>query len=327
MRTTLKLKTAIVFAALALASLSVLSAAQKKASTPAAAPMSSASIERAMDLASRGHCTEALPVLRKALAALKDPKYRYSVAMLSAQCGMSIDQEVAVGEALLVLNREFPKDPKVLYITTRYYSELANRTAQKLISMNPAPVEAQQLLAESYQQRGQYDDATAKYKKILEQFPNQPGIHYQLGRIILIKPLTPESSEAAKKEFEAELKVNPSSPAAEFMLGDLALRAQKSQEAIEHFSRATQIDAGLPQPYLGLGIAYNAEGKFADAIDSLKKFVALQPGDPAGYYQLAIAYSRMGNKEEAERQMALQREAQKHWDVSSTLPEEMMQPH
>jgi predicted Zn-dependent protease len=322
-----KLKSGIAIVVGVFVSLPLWLAAQTKPQSRAPAPASNAALEHTMDLASRGQCSEALPALRKALPSLKDKKYRYSVAMLSAQCGMSIDQEDAVGEALLVLNREFPKDPRVLYITTRYYSELANRTAQRLISMNPAPVEAQQLLAESYQQRGQYDDATAKYKKILEQFPNQPGIHYQLGRMILIKPLTPESSEAAKKEFEAELKVNPGSPAAEFMLGDLALRAQKTDEAIGHFTRATQLDAGLPQPYLGLGIAYNASGKFNDAIATLKKFVTLQPADPAGYYQLAIAYSRTGNKEEAERQMALQREAQKHWDASSTNPEDMMQPH
>jgi hypothetical protein len=35
----------------------------------------------------------------------------------------------------------------------------------------------------------------------------------------------------------------------------------------------------------------------------------MQPGDPAGHYQLATAYARMGRKPEAEREMALQREA------------------
>lgn len=288
---------------------------------------STAHIEHVMDLAQTGHCTEALPVLRKALPGLRDPKYRYSVAMLSAQCGMSVDQEDAVVESLLVLNREFPKDPRVLYITTRYYSELANRTAQRLINSEPNSAEAQQLLAESYQERGKYDDAMAKYRKILEQYPNQPGIHYQLGRMILIKPLTPETAEEAKKEFEAELKVNPDSPAAEFMLGDLAMRAQKTDEAIEHFTRATHLDAGLPQPYLGLGMALNASRKYPEAIEALKRFVALQPGDPAGYYQLSLAYSRMGDKQEAARQLALQREAEKHWNFNPTSPNEMMQPH
>lgn len=291
-----------------------------------AAESAAAQLNHAMDLASRGHCVEALPVLKRYLPHLKDKKYRYSVAMLSAQCGMSTDEEDAVVESLLVLNREFPTDPRVLYITTRYYSELANRAAHRLLKSAPNSAEAEQLLAQSYQDRGKYKDAMAKYRQILKQHPNQPGIHYQIGRIILANPLTPETSAEAKKEFEAELKVDPHSPAAEFMLGDLAMRAQNTEEALKHFTRATQFDAELPQPYLGLGMALNALGKHEEAIKVLKKFVKMQPGDPAGYYQLAIAYSRLGDKEEAEHQMALQREAQKHWNPGPTS-QEMMQPH
>jgi len=284
-------------------------------------------VERGIELASRGYCGAALPILKKALPRLTNQQLRYAAAMASAQCGMSTDQEDTVVESLLVLNREFPQDPRVLYITTRYYSELANRTAHRLLDSSPSSAEAQQLLAESYQARGQYEDAIAKYRKILEQYPDQPGVHYQVGQLILVKPLTPASAAEAKKEFEAELTVNPGSPTAEFMLGDLALRAQNNDEAIKHFIRATELDVGLPQPYLGLGMALNAARKFPEAIQALKKFVALEPRDPAGYYQLAIAFSRTGNKEEAERQMALQREAQKNWNAQPGLEEDLMQPH
>jgi hypothetical protein len=34
----------------------------------------------------------------------------------------------------------------------------------------------------------------------------------------------------------------------------------------------------------------------------------MQPGDPAGHYQLATAYARTGRKQEADREMALQRD-------------------
>jgi len=247
--------------------------------------------------------------------------------MATAQCGMSVDQEDAVVESLLLLNREFPSDSKVLYITTRYYSELANRAAQRLLDRAATSAEAQELLAETYQARGEFENATAKYQKILEQYPNQPGVHYQLGRIILAKPMTPESAEAARKEFEAELQVNPDSPAAEFMLGDLAWRQQNSEEAIKHFTQATTLDVGLAQPYLGLGIALNGAGKFVEAIETLKKYVALEPGDPAGYYQLAIAYARTGNKQEAERQRALQLEAEKKWNPGPGSTTDLLQPH
>jgi Flp pilus assembly protein TadD len=282
-------------------------------------------IERGIELASKGQCPEALTILRKSIPARGDAQLRYRAAMASAQCGMSVDQADVVVESLLLLNREFPADSKVLYITSRYYSDVANRAARKLLERAPSSAEAQSFMAEAYQARGDFESATAKYRGILEQYPKQPGVHYQLGQIILAK--MPAATEEAKKEFEAELEVNPTSPAAEYMLGDLASRAMKFDEAILHFSRATELDVTLARPYLGLGVALNAAGRFSDAIDPLKKYVLLSPTDPAGYYQLAIAYSRIGNKQEAEKQLALQREAEEKLKPGSSSSQDAPQPH
>lgn len=287
----------------------------------------SAAAERGISLATRGHCAEALPILKKSIPQIRDKDLRYDAAMARAQCGMSADQVDAVVEALLLLNREFPGNPKVLYVTTRYYSELANRTAQRLLQTAPSSAEAQVLIAEAFQAQGRWDEAAAQYRKILEKYPNQPGVHYQLGRIILSKPLTASAAEEAKKEFEAELKSNPSSPAAEFMLGDLAWRAHKLDEAIEHFSRATQFDVGLPQPYLGLGLALNTAGRYSEAIPPLKTYVEMEPSDTAGYYQLAIAHARTGNKQEADRLLALHRELEKKKPQLMPTPQDITQPH
>jgi len=287
----------------------------------------SAAAERGISLATRGHCADALPILKKSIPQIRDKDLRYDAAMARAQCGMSADQVDAVVEALLLLNREFPENPKVLYVTTRYYSELANRTAQRLLQTAPSSAEAQVLIAEAFQAQGRWDEAAAQYRKILEKYPNQPGVHYQLGRIILSKPLTASAAEEAKKEFEAELKSNPSSPAAEFMLGDLAWRAHKLDEAIEHFSRATQFDVGLPQPYLGLGLALNTAGRYSEAIPPLKTYVEMEPSDTAGYYQLAIAHARTGNKQEADRLLALHRELEKKKPQLMPTPQDITQPH
>ena len=296
--------------------------AERKMSEGSSSP---ARIERGVDLASKGKCPEALTILRESIPAPVDKQLRYRAAMARAQCGMSVDQADVVVESLLLLNREFPDDSKVLYITSRYYSELANRAARKLTVKAPSSAEAQVLMAEAYQARGDFESATAKYRRILEQYPKQPGVHYQLGQIILAK--IPTASEEARREFEAELQVNPTSPAAEYMLGDLAWRAMKSDEAIPHFSRATELDVSLAQPYLGLGVALNAVGRFTEAIDALKKYVRLTPADPAGYYQLAIAYSRIGNKQEAERQRTLQLDAEEKLKLGSASTQGAPQPH
>jgi tetratricopeptide (TPR) repeat protein len=287
-----------------------------------------AKAERGITLGTRGQCKEAMPILKQVIPAIKDKDLLHDAVMARAQCGMATDQREVVGESLLILAREFPGDAKVLYITTRYYSELANRTAQELIQKAPTSPEAETLIAEAFQAQGKLDDATAQFRKILEKNPNQPGIHYQLGRILLSKPLDPAVSEEAKKEFEAELKINPTSPASEFMLGDLAWRNQNADEAIGHFSRATQFDAGLAEAYLGLGMALNAAGRYGEAIAPLKKYTEMDPSDPAGYYQLATAYARTGNKTEADRLLALQRQIEKSKPRMMTMPpQDLAQPH
>jgi len=304
-----------------------LSAQVSKTSVPAESPTAAA--ERGISLGTKGHCKEAMPLLKRIIPKIHNDKdLLHDAVMTQAQCGMATDQRDVVAESIVVLTREFPGDAKVLYITTRYYSELANRTAQELMQKAPSSPEAETLIAEAFQAQGKWDDATAEYRKILEQNPNQPGIHYQLGRILLSKPLDPTVTEEATKEFAAELKINPASPSAEFMLGDLAWRNQKADEAIEHFFRATQFDSGLAEAYLGLGMALNAAGKYSEAIAPLKKYTEMDPSDPAGYYQLATAYARTGNKPEADRLLALQRQMEK--DKPRTVapaPQDITQPH
>ena len=287
-----------------------------------------AAAERGISLGAKGHCKEAMPILKRVIPKLHDKDLLHDSVMARAQCGMATDQRDVVDESFIVLRREFPGDPKVLYITTRYYSELANRTAQDLMQKAPSSPEAETLIAEAFQAQGKWDDATAQFRKILEQNPNQPGIHYQLGRILLSKPLDPTVTEEATKEFKAELRVNPTSPSAEFMLGDLAWRNEKSDEAIEHFTRAIQFDAGLAEAYLGLGMALNAAAKYSEAIGPLKKYTEMDPTDPAGYYQLATAYARTGNRPEADRLLAVQRRLEK--DKPRTVappPQDISQPH
>ena len=219
---------------------------------------------------------------------------------------MSLDQTEAAVEAMLVLNREFPRDPEVLYTTTHFYSELASRASQELAATAPTSAQAEELEAEAFESQRNWDKAAAQYKKILEQDPGAPGIHYRLGRISL--SASPPQPDEAKKEFEQELKTDPNNASAEFMLGEVSRQAGQWDDAARHFSRASKLDEGFVEAYLALGMSLNSAGKFSEALVSLERYVKMQPGDPAGHYQLATAYARTGRKQEAEREMALQRE-------------------
>jgi len=278
------------------------------AQVPSKTPVADASpsADQGINLARQGRCREALPILKKAAAHLTDKQLKYRVVMSTARCAMSLDQTEATVEALLVLNREFPHDPDVLYSTTHFYSELASRAAQELAATAPTSHQAEQLEAEGFESQQNWDKAIAEYKKILEQEPKLPGIHYRLGRIFLSK--SPPEVDNAKAEFAEELKIDPDNASAEFMLGEIARQAGQWDEAVGHFSRASKLDEGFQEAYLALGMSLNSAGKFSEAIVPLQNYVKMQPGDPAGHYQLATAYARTGHKLDAEREMALQRE-------------------
>jgi tetratricopeptide (TPR) repeat protein len=267
----------------------------------------SSSAQRGVSMAAQGRCQEALPILKKAAPHLADKQLKYRAVMSTARCAMSLDQTETAVEALLVLNREFPHDLDVLYSTTHFYSELASRAAQELAATAPTSHQAEQLEAEAFESQENWDRAIAEYKKILDQEPKLEGIHYRIGRIFLSK--SPADAEAAKAEFNEELKIDPDNASAEFMLGEIARQAGQWDEAIGHFSRASKLDEGFQEAYLALGMSFNSDGKFSDAIPPLRSYVKMQPEDPAGHYQLATAYARTGQKPEAEREMALQRQA------------------
>lgn len=271
-----------------------------------AAPDPSTAARQGIALAKKGNCNSALPLLKRASSRLTDKALKFNAAMLSARCAMSIGQTDTAVEALLLLNREFPRDPEVLYTTTHFYSELASRASQELAKAAPTSVQAQELEAEAFESQNDWDRASAQYRRILSQDPKTPDIHYRLGRILLAQ--NPPDAQGAKKEFDEELKLDPANASANFMLGEIARQAGEWNDAVEHFSRAAKLDQGFAEAYLALGISLNSSGRFSDAVAPLESYVKMVPADPAGHYQLATAYARSGHKPEAEREMALQKE-------------------
>ncbi|HUO34366.1 MAG TPA: tetratricopeptide repeat protein [Candidatus Acidoferrum sp.] len=251
---------------------------------------------------------QALPLLKKGgRPADKDVERRAGLA--TVRCAMMLDQTETAVDALLMLNRDFPRDPEVLYVTTHAYSDLSTRASLRLAQEAPGSYQALELNAEALELQGKWDQAEEQYKKILAKNPNLPGIHFRLARLILSRSPTPTTPDDARKELEAELKIDPNNADAEYILGELAREQQQYDEAIVHFERAAKLMPNFAAALRGLGMSLNSTGKYAEAVAPLERYVKMAPGDPAGHYQLAIAYARSGRKDEAERQMELQREA------------------
>jgi tetratricopeptide (TPR) repeat protein len=280
--------------------------------SPKSAAVTPNPAEHAATLAESGRCAEALPLLSKS-AHIAGKELQKRTGLDGVRCATMLQQQEPLFDFLRMLSRQFPHDPEVLYVLTHAYSDLSTRAARELAGTAPNSIPALEMDADASELQGKWDAAEKDYRKILEQNPRYPGIHFRLARLLLSKPNpSPDFAEQAKKELQAELEIDPTNAGAEYVLGELARQAQDLPAAVQHFSKATQLEPNFADAYLGLGMSLLTGKQYTEAVAPLEKAVKLQPGNPAGHYSLATAYARTGRKEDAEREFALQQQAADH---------------
>ncbi len=236
----------------------------------------------------------------------RKPEKKAGVAGL--RCSLDLDDRDSALDFLRLLNKQFPQDPDVLFILVHAYSDLSTRTAQDLGRTAPQSIAAHKLNAEALEMQGKWDPAELEYEGIIEKEPNARGIHFLLGRMLLSRPdAGPDAAERAKQEFLKELEIDPTNAAAEYILGELARRDEKWDEAISRFSQATKLDPNFAEAYLGWGSCLVAEKRYEEAIAPLRMAERFMPGNPMVHFNLATALSRSGQKEEAEKEFAIHR--------------------
>ncbi len=271
-------------------------------------PDPSAAAQSAIALAESGHCVQALPALKRSIAQLqlKDKELKRKVGLEGVRCAMGLHRADAALDFLRILTRDFPDDPEALYVAIHAYSDLSTLTSQQLARNAPSSYQARELLAESLESQGKWDEAEKQYRDILNQDPNLPGIHFRIGRILLSKPSpAPTTANDAKQEFLQELRIDPNNAGAEYVLGELARQSQQWDDAVTHFSRAAKLDSHFGEAFLGLGMALLAEKRYTDAVPPLENAVKLEPKNPDAHYNLAMAYTRAGRKPEGEKEFAI----------------------
>ena len=263
-----------------------------------------------IQLAETGHCYEALPQLKIALPQIKDIDLKRRAGMVGVRCAMTLNDAGTAISFLAWLNHEFPHDPAVLYLSTHVYSDLSIRASQELLYTAPGSPQVHELNAEALETQGKWKEAEEEYRAVLAKVPRMPGIHYRLGRLLLSEPDAPATNkDAAKVEFQEELKIDPNNAGAEFVLGELARQAEQWPDAIAHFSKATKLDTGFAEAFIGLGRALLGADKAAEAAAPLEIAAKMQPDNPEVHFYLATAYRRSGRKADADREFAAHKQA------------------
>jgi tetratricopeptide (TPR) repeat protein len=283
------------------------SVAQQAKGAPA--PTAGLSPEKAITLAEQGRCRESIAALKHTMSSQVPPDIRKRAGVVGIRCSLTLDDRDAASDFIRLLNKQFSRDPDVLFVLVHAYSDLSTRTAQDLGRTAPQSLAAHKLNAEALEMQGRWEPAQLEYEGIIEKEPNAPGMHFLLGRLLLSKPdAGPEAGERAKQEFLKEVEIDPKNAGAQYILGELARRDEKCEEALSRFSEAAKLDSNFAEAYLGWGTCLVALRRYEEAIPPSREAVRLAQGNPAAHYNLAVALSRSGKKEEAEKEFAIQRQ-------------------
>jgi tetratricopeptide (TPR) repeat protein len=262
-----------------------------------------------LSLAEGGRCKDAVPYLEKDYARAPDPAMKRTLGTDALRCDLSLNEVDHAVDLLRSLNRDFPDDPDLLYLSSHLYSDLATQASERLLSVAPGSYQAHQLNAEVLEIQGKPGEAADEYRKVLSLRPDLAGIHYHLGELMLAGAGGANAVEQARQEFEEELKIDPRNGPAEYELGEMARQARQWDAAIEHFKRAASFDPELVDALIGLGKSLVSGGRPKDAVEPLERAVRLQPANPNAHYQLSFAYRRLGRDQEAARELALYKES------------------
>jgi Tfp pilus assembly protein PilF len=265
--------------------------------------------EQAVNLALAGRCAEAIPLLKQAFSESAGKDAKRLTGKFGVRCAMLLNQQSEATSFLSRLQQEFPGDSDILFLAVHMYSDLAFRNSQQLMQVAPDSKEVLRLNAEDFEKAGDARKAIGEYRILLQREPGTPGIHYRIGGLILENPGAAGTLEDARKEFEEELQVDPNNAGAEYYLGEVARQEDKLPEAIGHFASAAKLAPDFAEAQFGLGRSLLDSGKNAEAVAPLEKAVRLAPDNPTIHFALATAYQRMGRKDDAAREFALQKSA------------------
>lgn len=129
---------------------------------------------------------------------------------------------------------------------------------------------------------GQFNEAGAIYRQLLQQSPRDPGLlvrlattQYQFGSFV-----------EAEKLFRSAITIAPTMPQAAIGLGTSLLSLDRSRDAVPYLERAVKLAPADRMARRALGHAYQLENEFFKGERTLSSLVASDPRDWESWYYL-----------------------------------------
>ena len=164
-------------------------------------------------------------------------------------------------------------------------------------------------LGVAYYGQRRFADAVGRFLRVIELDPSIAQPYYFLGKTL--EHATDRLSDVLIKAQEFE-KLNPGSPLG-YVLHAKAIILQlppeedslQAQTAHDLLLKAISLKEDQPESHFLLGILLERKKDYAAAAAQFERSVALNSDDPKPHFRLARVYDRLGRKEDAARERAL----------------------
>ena len=253
-----------------------------------------------------GHLHEALPTLESFFRHPPSPEMGRTIGLKLLIIYASVGQPIKALETIETLLSRDPNDAEVLYRASHLYGDRALQTMTRLADVAPESVWKRMAFAEALEGEKRYDLAVMEYRKVIAADPEFAGVHYRLGRALLLaSPGSDEARSDALKEFQRDLAVDPRNSAAEYEIGEICRRRGEYEPALDHFFRAVEMDPHVEDAQIALARTLIRLQKPKDSVPHLLAAIQLNPRNETSHFLLASAYRSLGDTARYQNEMTL----------------------
>lgn len=242
----------------------------------------------------------------------------HEILPLESEVAQAIAQEIEINlspkeEARLAGGRAVDPEAYELYLKGRYEWNKRSQEGlkrgleyfQQAINLEPTYALAYSGVADSYLALssngflpGTEGDPKAKAAalKALELDETSAQAHTSLAQVLFDYSRDPE---AALREFQAAIKLNPNYPLAHFWYSSRLAEMGRHEEAVREIEHARRLDPLSSRVNAGIAYVFYLGREYDRAIAEARKALELEPNDYLAHEMLASAYIEKGMSKEA----------------------------
>jgi tetratricopeptide (TPR) repeat protein len=194
-----------------------------------------------------------------------------------------------------------------LFWSAEDHEKAARDAAEKVMQLAPQSARSYQIEAETLTEQLRFEDAVKSYEKALQVNADMPELHVSLGDLLLRL----NRVNQAVQQYDLELEQWPHEWEVYFHKGLAFMQLDDEDHALQSFMLARHSEIQIPELHEQLGKLFLRRRKYDEAIVELSHFVGSRPSDPQGHYLLMMAYRNTGNP-------ALMKEQQELFEKYST---------